>query len=280
MKKNLKYLEIKKYQNHKKIFRIKNNSVLSFFEQLLKKTNNFGLECSVKIENTNILPARFLVCYSQKKYNTSIAHFFKKLNSKDKHFNYNFFKKFYNFVKKIKPEKIKELIAAIDARENFNDSRVKYYLSTEGFPELFNQILKVHGYNKNIADLVFNSNLIIGFDFCFNNIINMKIYLPLDSSYLNNFIIQKKLGRIFSKKINRLISKSDKIYLSFAGNNFKRIITFYPKNPKSFIFSLKNKKLNEIYKKIKFNSQRYISLSLKEEEINKNCLKNINLYYA
>lgn len=283
LKKRPEYLEIQKYRNYKAIFKIADNDVLDLFEKLLDKSSNFLLEPSFKIENENFFPARFIVSYYFNegfiKNIDPIFKFFQQLSKINTKLNYNPVRRIN--INKINFKKIEEVMVGVDLRNNFNKSRVKFWLAIDGYPELFNQILKTHGYNKKVSDLIYSSTIIVGFDFYFNGKTKIKIYIRLDSSHLNNEIIQKKLNKIFSRKINNFISKCDKVFISYKGRNFKRVLYFYPKNSASFIRLLNNKKLNGICSKADLlNKDHCCAIALMENEINKNSLRNINFYYS
>ena len=283
IKKRLKHLEIQKYHHHKAIFKIADNDVLALFEKLLYKSDNFMLEPSFKIKDEEVFSSRFIITWRLNKdflQNINpILDFFKQLSKRNIRLNYNLIKRIN--INKINVKKIEEIIVGIDLRNKFCESRIKFYVVMDGYPELFNQILKMHGYNSKVIDLIYSSALAVGFDFYFNGKTRSKIYVPLDSSHLDNFIIQKKLNKIFSPKINYFLSKSNRIYVSFKGSGFKKTLYFYPKNPKSFINLLNNKKLKEIYSALGLkNKDYYYIVALMEDEINKNCLRNINFYYS
>ena len=85
--------QMDKFNNHKKSFNIKNNKYLDLFEDLLKNSNNYELECSCKIEKEELFPCRFIIHYNGREHvkNINLAfNFLKNLSESGAKINYDF----------------------------------------------------------------------------------------------------------------------------------------------------------------------------------------------
>ena len=88
-----------------------------------------------------------------------IFNFFKKIsNCPGIVINYDIIKKVFN--DKFNLDKIQQLIAGIDFRNNLNDSRIKLWFIIKDYPQKLKQVLSVHGSNKTISDLIINNKLL------------------------------------------------------------------------------------------------------------------------
>ena len=113
---------------------IKTVSLINFFdfdpilfEDLLKSSNDYYLECSCKIENNKVYPTRFNIFYDYKNHVKNINlifSFFKKISKYPAiTINYNLIKKIFD--KKFDLNKTERVITGLDLRDNLDDSRIK-----------------------------------------------------------------------------------------------------------------------------------------------------------
>jgi len=280
--KSHKNKQINKFLNHKKLFNIKENNFLKLFEDLLKNTEDFDLDCSCKIEKEQIFPCRFNINMGyggkEKIKNINIVfNFLKNLNAIGAKMNYDLIKKIFD--NKIDLDNIKEVLLGIDLREDKKNSRAKFWLviNKEDY-KLLNLILELHGHNQKVIELINKNDLLFGFDFYFDGRTKIKIYPQFTEYELKDKLILNKMEKIFFTPIVSLISECHTLHISFQGKEFNRILHFHPNNLFVFLSKIKNKKLNNLVNSIDYPIRKCV-ISLKEEEINKNKIESFNFYY-
>lgn len=269
--------QFRKFYQHKKLFNIKDNNFLRLFEDLMKKSDDFFLECSCKVKNNKIFPSRFIICYNKecvKNINLSF-NFFRRLEENNAKINYSLIKKIID--NDIELGKIEQVMIGIDLRENHKKSRLKFWMViNRKYYKLFNRIIELHGYNDRISGLINKNELLFGFDFYFDGRTNIKIYPHFFDYEFKNKIILKNLNMQFSTKIIKLISICNYFCVNFKGKNYDRIISFLPNNT-SFFYKLNLKELDRLVNLTK--PEDYSMVTLKEKEINSNKIKSFNFYY-
>ena len=198
MNQNRQNNEIKKFLQHKKLFNIKDSVYLNLFEDLIINSKDNHVERSCKIENGNIHPIRFDVRYNNKDHIKNINLIFKfskKISQfKDVTINYSLIKKI--FYKNFKLDKTQRVGCGIDYRGKIEDSRIKIAFIIQDYSEKINQVLSIHGYNKDLLDLIFKNELLFSFDFYFDGRTKTKIYLEFNEDDLNNISVIKKYWTI------------------------------------------------------------------------------------
>ena len=273
--------EIQKYLFHKQTFNIKDHLYLAEFEALLKASEDFSLERSCKLAGDKIFPARFILFYLGQDQTTSLGLIFKFFDAISHCPKVSLNRSLLNklFDNKFELDKLYQVIAGIDYRENLRDSRVKVFFKIGDYSEKISQALMLHGCNEMILDLMPHDRLLFGIDLFFSGETKIKIYLNFDHYDLTSAVVLNKLKKHFSEKIIGLINKCQALHITFKGKSFQRIIDFYPKNREAFIKEFNNRRLIDIDQKMK--STRYGKtglISLSENEINKGIIKNANLY--
>ena len=275
-----KIKQIQKYHKHKSLFNIKNNKYLDLFENLLNKSKDFRLECSIKLDGEIIFPCRFNIFYKGKNHIKNINLAFNFLNELSKlgvKINYDLLKQIFN--KNVDLDLIKKVIVGIDLRENDSESRAKFWLMIDRkYVDLFNKVLNLHEYNQKVIELINKNKLLFGFDFRFDGTTRIKIYPNFDKSELKNEVLINKLQNIFSPVIYKLITKCQELHISFEGKDYDRILHFNPYDLNIFLDSIQNRVLNKWENKIHKLADIHI-ISLNEKEINDNKIKKINFYY-
>lgn len=273
---------VTKYFIHKKKFNIKDNIYLKLFEDTLNASSNYYLDCSVKIQNNKLNATRFNIWYRGEEHIKNINlifNFFKKISAYPKvNIDYSLIKKIFDREFYIK--KIEQPIMGVDFRDNLNDSRIKIWFKTKDYPEKMRQVLSIHGYNKDVLDLIMNNRFLFGFDFYFDGRTRLKIYPTFNEEELHNEDILKKLKNLFSDKVFSLIKECHMLDIFFKDEDFNKILHFHPNNMETFINKLENRKVENIsgiLKNINFSTDQVISLD--ENETNKNKIENISFYY-
>ena len=272
--------EIEKYNQHKKFFGIENDKYLDAFEELLKKSQNFRIECSVKFKDGNIFPCRYVLWYGGRNNVRDINLIFNFLNDlKNLGVDVNFSLLNQILDSDMNFNKISSVVAGFDLRENYFDSRAKIWLKLDNENYfLFNKVLNLHGYNEKVIEVINKNELLFGFDFSFNGKTRIKIYPFFEKHELENEILMKKLKNSFSKEIFDLINDCYAIHFSFQGNDFERIIHFHTLNFTKFSDMLKEKANYNLKEHMKGTEKGFI-VSLKEKEIDNNNIETLNLYY-
>jgi LynF/TruF/PatF family peptide O-prenyltransferase len=273
--------QIKKYLFHKNAFHISENPYLNIFVELIEESSDCLLERSCKIEGSELYPARFNIWYFNKNHKKNInpvLSFLKRI-SECPGVTLDLGPLKHIFDKNFDLGKIWQVAAGIDHRNNLGDSRVKFWAIIFDYPKIFNRILLMHGYNKNVLNLIYGNLLLFGLDFYFDGRTKIKIYPRLDRMDLENFAIQNKLKHTFSRKILKLVKNSYMLHTSFLGNNFSKVLHFHPNKWDLFVRQLNNKRITKVNKTIvnrKLDTGGVISL--RENEINNSKLKNVNIY--
>jgi len=273
-----------KYYKHKKLFNIdkKKYTYLDVWESLLNKSNNFNLECSIKFIKGKIFPCRFNIEYHNKniiKDINLVFEFLKNIHDFGADIKYGLLKLVFNQNKHFK--KVERVLAGIDLRKKYADSRAKVWFFIKKDANLFNKVLNLHKYNKKVSELVYKNELLFGFDFYFDGRSRLKIYLNFNKFELRNEIIQNKLRNIFSPEIFQLLSRCYRFEISFD-KNLDRILFFFSRkrNLSNILELINHNRLNKTMNSIKnINELNKFYIGVKEKEINDKNIRSINFYY-
>jgi len=264
--------EFVKYQEYKKLFDVKESKALALYEELLKNSVDYNIECSHKILFNNIYSQRVNVWYHTDFRDSLnlIFTFFRTINRLESvRLDFSILER---LIARFDMYKVQHVICGIDYREKIWESRVKLWFNIVNYPEKIKEVLALYGNSKEVKQWIHNHNLLFGIDMYFNGNAKLKIY---PAYYESEFHI---LERKFSKKIDLLIKKCSLIHLSFSENSDK-IIHFHPKNPEEIINSINNAEvylINQKYKKKKYSLQ---VISISEQDILSDNIREINMYY-
>ncbi|MFH1453197.1 MAG: LynF/TruF/PatF family peptide O-prenyltransferase [Armatimonadota bacterium] len=279
-------LNIEKYKYHKNLFGIKETPYIKLFEEFICSSNDFFIECSLKINKNKVHPLRINVYYWNKndvKENfDKILRFFEKMGKlPDVSINSGFYDKIID--KDMNFNKVLGVAVGIDFRQDSALSRVKLWTGFKDYPEKEQQVLSLHGFNKDIKNILtlFDSDMFsFGFDFYFNGKSRIKIYPHIQES-LKSMALRERLRAYFHESVYDLLDNSCRIHLSFDGADYKKIIHFFP-HPYSytdFIRKLNFKQLEKLHEQIYKKYNKYRIIAVAEDEIISGKITNAGLYY-
>jgi LynF/TruF/PatF family peptide O-prenyltransferase len=277
-KDSLNELAKRKYLFHKKTFNIKQTKLLSSLEKLM---DGQFIECSCKVMSNKVYSSRFNIFFSKNENKTTLGKCFKFFEDTSKenniYLNYSILRSLFN--KPFDINKIKRIILGVDLREKIKDSRIKIYFALYDYPPKVEEILKIHGKNKDILNLINFDDLGFGIDFSFDGKTQIKIYPRISSSSLHNNSFLKKNFKYIFKKRQLFFKNIESLYISFKKPNFEKIIHFKSNKWEEIINLLNNNTLNKYTKFLLKNKFKLRYVSVLEKEIDKESISNFTFYY-
>ncbi len=276
-----------KYSNHINLFKInREDSYLKIFEKFITTSSEGILECSCKLESENIYPWRFNLWFTKWNISKNIEswlNFIKEIIRCWAKLNISLLKNLFEW--EFEYNLLESCIIWIDIREAFSESRCKFWLTINRWNyKLFNKIINLHGYNKDIEDVILTNKLLFWFDFYFDWRSKIKIYPSVTNESINNILIAKRFWKHYSQKTIRIMQESHITHLSYTGIEFEKIIHLNPYDIELMLEKIWSDKLKDITNKIKniaylnWKPSNYI-IWLFESEISQNNIKNFNVYY-
>jgi len=270
---------MRKFMSHKKAFHIRDCSCVGLLENVIKKSRDFELECSVKVDGERVYPSRFNVYYHKaNKRNLSLVFGFIKDVAKASGavIDYSLIK---NIIKKSDLAKMKNVVVGIDARENKKDSRIKLWFMIGNYPKKIEEIIRMFPKKDMVRDLV-KDELLFGFDFFFDGRKAMKIYPSLSFDDINDKQMLKRIGQEFTKKTVPLMRKCKKVNISFKECSKDASFHFEVESLGVFMDNIgNNNTLKEVKKRIGKNAGNRGIISLNKKEIESSRFSSINIYY-
>ncbi|MBU0757188.1 MAG: LynF/TruF/PatF family peptide O-prenyltransferase, partial [Nanoarchaeota archaeon] len=270
---------LEKYLFHKAEFNIKDETTLDLFEEFLRKSGDCSLECSCKIEEYSIHPCRFNIWYENKRQVDNlnlIFDFISKTKEQEKvSLDLSLIK---TFLDKLDLNKVVQIITGIDLRANTKESRLKLWLIIKNYPEKVKQITSFINHPL-LSELTFSNELLFGIDIYLDGRTCLKAYPLILEDTLKDDLNRKTLKEMFGETTLRLLETCDRTHISFRSESTKRNLHFHPYNAEKFIESINNEKIKLLSEQVTSSGHKIKILSFSEEEMEKNNIRNINIYY-
>jgi LynF/TruF/PatF family peptide O-prenyltransferase len=271
--------QILKYERHKKKFGIKESPQLKVFDDLLHKSTDHQLECSLKIENGAINPARFNIWYGNKNHLTNINSALGFLNGLKKIGANIDLKKIKETLHRRPLEKIGRIIVGTDFRENLTESKAKLWLIIKDTSSAFSEFVSCFKKSEEIKKILLADELLFGFDIGFDGRTEIKAYPLIRTEFLEVGDTEKILTGILGSKTVSLMKKCDMTHVSFKNNSESPVLHFHPTNPEEFIKTLNISSITRAHEKYFDNEYPLIFISVKNGDLESGQINDFNFYY-
>jgi LynF/TruF/PatF family peptide O-prenyltransferase len=279
---------IRVYDFHKKEFRLKDNTFLRLFEELLATPPCSLLECCVQISPHGTHGARFRLGYEQQDIQEgfhAIYDFLHKIaRCENVRLNYSMLSQIVN--KDFDLSRVIALGVGLDHKTKSNDSKVKYYLLLSEYPAKVEQVISLHPNLNRIHDYLVHEECGFGINMYFDGRTGIELYPFFDRQDLNNATLMNKLK--LQDVMEGLVKQCNLLHVSFE-NGGKRILHFNPQSPTKFVRSVGNRQLSLSYVSVQIlnyllnrshHKEVAVMLTLRENEILSGDIQNINLQYS
>ncbi|MBN1255271.1 MAG: hypothetical protein JXA50_08365 [Deltaproteobacteria bacterium] len=278
---------IQLYDFHKNEFKLKNNTFLRLFEELLSTPPCSILECSAQISPKGTHGARFRLGYGHQDIQEGLSAIHNFLGNiagcKNVQLNSSMLSQIVN--NDLDVSRAMAIGVGLDYTTNIIDSKVKFYVLIREYPEKVNQILSLHPPLDSIRDYLIHEEFCFGINMYFDGSTSIEIYPYLDQHDLNNTALMIKLKLRDVPRV--FIEKCDQLYVSFEDDG-RRVLHFTPQSSTKFVRSINNRQLSLAYSSVQilnyllnhsYHKETTAIFSLKEDEILSENIQNINLLY-
>ena len=269
-----------KYYDFKEMFEIKNSAAFTVFESFLSSATNWtNLETSHSYNNGKVFSGRINVWFEpfvkrqNLKQNVADIHrFFKNIETiPGVKINYSLTDYVLNL---FSLRQIYYVMCGVDFRSDVTKSRLKFWFLVQNFPKKMAAIFKIHGVVDEVAQYYQTANgeyTLFGVELSFAGETRFKLYpyFTQDNMY--------KLYDTFDPKINSLIKKSDKVWITYD-KGLNKVLYFQPKNMNAIIEQLGIDDVSAINEKYNVQGYKLFCISFLEKEILQDNPTKINLY--
>ncbi|MEA5517008.1 LynF/TruF/PatF family peptide O-prenyltransferase [Nodularia sp. UHCC 0506] len=271
---------IRYINEHKQAFDVEYFYPLDIFENFAEQIEDCTIECSCKLEQDKIYATRFNILFQdnyQQQFN-SVLNFFRKVEARvDVKFDYQLIEQFlgndFDF------SKVLTIFTGIDLRNEFEDSRLKFWFIIKDYPEKVETAISIHGNSQDLRSLIFGNLLLVGFDFCFNGRSDIKLYPEIKRHEFELSNIQLQLGKLLSKPALELLKYSSALTVSLSRDKQEKTLHYHPLDPNEFIYNLRNDMANRVHNYYRNKSVNHVIVGFPERELITGSIKNLSLYY-
>ncbi|AFY37273.1 Methyltransferase type 11 [[Leptolyngbya] sp. PCC 7376] len=284
IKKNLRC-----FHEHKAAFNVENFYPLNEFETFLKSQEKCNMDCSCKIDSDKLHAGRFNLVYHNHLNDTKnfyialtdILNFFGKVESRagiklDYQPLQQFLGQDFNF------KRLFRVLVGVDAKPEVSESRLKLFVWLRDYPEKVKAALDLYGdfsSKDEIRSLILNDNLLLEFDFHFNNRTEVKLYPTL---HRENFLGSHReiLGNMLPAKALSLLEMCMQFQIGFSPSNKSNILYFYPFNSKHFLHFIGNEMVEKVQSYYRHQPLKKVAVCIPIAEFENYSINKINLYYS
>ncbi|HIK06149.1 MAG TPA: LynF/TruF/PatF family peptide O-prenyltransferase [Trichormus sp. M33_DOE_039] len=273
--KNLHYIT-----EHKRAFEIEYLYPLEIFETFADQTKNWGLECSCKINQSQLYPTRFNLFRKRPTFGNYHAAF-NFLRSMEAQLNLKFdYQLLQQFIgNDLDFSKVIEIIVGVDLRSGLEDSKLKFCYVIQDYPEKLEIAADMAHAAQEWPILLGSKITTIGFDFHFNGRSEIEIYPIIGQDKLQQIDVQMKLAEFLSPQALRLLDNCRALDVGCSQANPEKILYYRTLDPHNFIAELHNELANRVHAYYREQPVIETIVGLRETEIIAGKIENLNLYY-
>ena len=192
---------------HKNTFDLEYLYPLDLFEDLVAQVEPCRIECSCKIEDDKLDPARFNLAINDS-FAQKAQTFLKFFNQVETRVGVKLdYKPLHLFMKGFEYRKVNQIMAGIDARTQLAKSRVKTWWAIEDYPEkVETAIALAQSDSKALRMLIeINSSLVVGFHLYLAGKSEVRLYPSISREQFQKLETQAQLGKILSTPALKLL---------------------------------------------------------------------------
>jgi len=266
---------------HKQAFTVEPVYPLQLFEAFVARSPDWGLECSCKIEGERLEATRFNIFRKvpNASHYASVMDFFEQVAVRSPiRLNYNLLREFlghdFDF------SKVMEILAGVDLRKELGQSRLKFWLVIEKYPERLARAIGLCKPGEELKILPLEELiLVVGFDLFLNGRSEIEMYPNIDEDWLKQPGIQKRLSLMLAKQTLDLTDSCWALGIGISQANPEKILYYRTRDPDNFIPGLRNDLANRVQAFYRHQPVKGCIIGLRESEIIAKKIENINFYY-
>nr|AZB51087.1 AcyF [Anabaena sp. UHCC-0232] len=265
---------------HKQAFDIEYFYPLDIFENFAEQAQDWGVECSCKIDNDRFYPARFNFFPNKFTFEevSLVFDLFRRVETRcDVKLDYQTIHKFlgnnFDF------SKVTKIVTGVDLREDFSASRLKFWFWIDNYPEKLETAISLLGDREDLRLLYVNNSWLVGFDFYLNGKSTIELYPSMSKEESQKVDVKLKLAKVLSAPALNILDNFSSVLIGFTQTNQDRLIYGYLINPNEFIDNLHNDIANRVHSFYRDKKVLNTMICFKEKELITGSLDNFNLYY-
>ncbi|MDJ0598635.1 MAG: LynF/TruF/PatF family peptide O-prenyltransferase [Crocosphaera sp.] len=268
---------------HKNAFDLEYLYPLDLFENLVAQVEPCRIECSCKIEENKLDPARFNLAINDnfaKKAGQFLEFFHQVENRVGVALDYT---PLSLFMKGFDYSKVNQIMAGIDARTELAQARVKTWWAIDNYPEKLETAIALSKSDSKALRLLLemNNSLVVGFHLYLKGKSEVRLYPSVSRNEFEKIEIQSQLSQILSTPALKLLEDSGAISLVLKEDGDK-ILHYHllPEKVNLFVDNLHQDILTRAHAPYRDKCQSLgVTVSLSEKELLNGSLKTINVYY-
>ncbi len=269
--------------SHKNAFDLEYLYPLDLFENLVAQVEPCRIECSCKIEEDKLDPARFNLAINDsfsQKAERFLDFFHQVENRVGVTLDYSplsLFRKGFDY------SKVTQIMAGIDARTELAHARVKTWWAIHNYPEKVETAIALSKSESKALRILLemNNSIVVGFHLYLNGKSEVRLYPCVSRNEFEKIEIQSQLSQILSTPALKLLEDSGAISLVLKEDGDK-ILHYHlaPEKVNLFVDNLHQDMLTRAHAPYRDKCQSLgITVSLSEKELLNGSLKTINVYY-
>ncbi|NER99685.1 MAG: LynF/TruF/PatF family peptide O-prenyltransferase [Symploca sp. SIO1B1] len=269
---------------HKSAFDIDYLYPMDIFEQFVESTGDGLIECSGKIKQDKLYPARFDLQFSDRQYAKNIyasIDFLKRVATRvDVSLDLNLLEQFlgndFDF------SKVQTVLVGVDLRHELHESRLKLFIRIGDYPEKVTLAKKLCGDSPQLQQLLRYDTLHIGFDFNLDGRSAIELYPEVKKEEFKQPEVYQKLTEILSLAALKPLAISNLMGIGFSQANEAKVLYYHLENIRDFLnyFPINNvaRRVHDFYLQQDGSKKMWVALS--EAELIAGKINNVNLYYS
>ncbi|MEG4838142.1 DUF5838 family protein [Microcoleus sp. B9-D4] len=281
---NLRYIE-----DHKQIFDIENSYSLNLFEEFIgkqRKDKGGSMICCCNIEKDRLYPARFYyLCEVHVSDPTKLLDiedfltFCRRIEERPElQINRRLLQQF--LATGIDSSKVGMVSFAVDVRPELRHSRIKLYLTLRDYPEKIATALALCGEQRDWENLIVNGELLVGFDFFFDNRAAVEVYPTFHQTDLQRPDVQAYLRSILPTKAIPLLNESRCVQIGISDENDSDVLYFNKfKSPNSAVDYLGNEMVKQVHAHYRNRVFHDLYLGMPKSEFFADSIQRVKMYY-
>lgn len=268
---------------HKNAFDLEYLYPLDIFEDLVAQVEPCRIECSCKIEDDKLDPARFNLAINDSFARNAKAFldFFHQVETRvGITLNYQ---PLHLFMNGFDYSKVTQIMAGIDARTDLAKARVKTWWAIHNYPEKLETAITLANTDSKALRMLLelNSSLVVGFHLYLKGDSEVRLYPSVSRQEFEKITVQAQLAKILSDPALKLLEDCGVVSLVLKEDGDK-ILHYHvlPEKVNLFIDNLRSSMATRAHAPYREQSISLgVTVSLSEKELLSGSLKTINLYY-
>lgn len=270
--------------NHKQAFDIEPLYPLALFEEFVATTGDCLIECSGKIKQDQLYPARINLQFSDQQYFHNIhasIDFLKRAASRtDVNLDLDILSTF--LVGNFDYSKVQTVLLGIDLRHNLSESRLKLFIRIGDYPEKMALAKRLCKIAPESEAMLRSDTVHIGFDFYLDGRSAIELYPELKKNEFNHPFIYNQLKTMLSPEALKPLPVCSLFGIGLSPANEVNVLYYHLENIQDFLsyFPINDTacRVHDFY--LQQDGSRKMWVALSESEMQAGKINNVNLYYS